>query len=108
MTRGSMTITIFFLQSQRIELDYNGIVEDLFIPNTRTWDVELIQELFIPDDVAHIVSTMSCRYTQEDKLIWHFSPDGNAYRLAIMLTVDDGLEDDVVWKDYGTFKFHRK
>lgn len=79
----------FFLRSSQPMVDQNWIVGDLFIPDTRIWNVQLIQELFITEDVERIMRTMPCQNNHDDRLIWHFSRDGkysvkSTYKLATM------------------------
>lgn len=81
----------------------DATVSDLFIPNTRSWDVGFLNEFFYVDDVNRILRTITSPATTEDKLIWHFNKNGvysvcSAYKLGASLTVDDILEDRVEWE----------
>ena len=64
-------------------------VADLIDQDTTTWNVELIREIFHPDDVKEILS-IPLRADMEDWLAWHFDSKGvfsvkSAYRLGITL-----------------------
>lgn len=68
-------------------------VSDLFMPGTRTWDVEIITDLFAVNDVKEILSIPLNPTSTEDKLIWHYSKNGmysvrSAYILACSITID--------------------
>ncbi|CAN1804672.1 Putative ribonuclease H protein At1g65750 [Linum perenne] len=61
-------------------------VADLWIPGTYTWDVELLEELFNPRDVAAILRVLPAGDGGQDEKIWHFSNNGtysvkSAYKL---------------------------
>ncbi|CAN1814412.1 Putative ribonuclease H protein At1g65750 [Linum perenne] len=52
-------------------------VADLWIPGTRSWDEELLEELFLPEDVAAIMRIMPPVEISSDTRIWRVSMDGN-------------------------------
>ena len=64
------------------------MVQDLFIPRTREWDIELLQELSCPRDVQAIAQTPASTTRGGDQLIWHFTKNGmylvkSGYRLFL-------------------------
>ena len=66
----------------------NLMVQDPFIPRTREWDIELLQELFCPKDVQAIAQTPASATRGGDQLIWHFTKNGmylvkSRYRLSL-------------------------
>ncbi|CAN1272704.1 hypothetical protein LINPERPRIM_LOCUS14692 [Linum perenne] len=68
-------------------------VNDLMILGIPEWDEELLHEVFDARD-ATIVSNLAITcYNKPDKLVWHYSKDGNytvrsVYRLATERVVD--------------------
>ena len=63
------------------------LVHDLRIPGTNEWDAELIQELFLPDDVNSILSLPAGHSNTADRLVWNFEKNGlfsvrSGYRIA--------------------------
>ena len=63
-----------------------GKVCDLFYPNSKLWDPELIQRTFHPWEAEKILKIHVSEVNSEDMLVWPFSPDGDysvktAYRL---------------------------
>ncbi|CAN1816832.1 Putative ribonuclease H protein At1g65750 [Linum perenne] len=50
-------------------------VEELWIPGTRSWDEELLEELFVPQDVEAILRITPSSDNEEDTMIWHVSTD---------------------------------
>ena len=66
----------------------NLMVQDLFIPRTQEWVIELLQELFCPRDVQAIAQTSTSTTKGGDHLIWHFTKNGmysikSGYRLSL-------------------------
>ena len=66
----------------------NLMVQDLFIPRTWEWDIELLQELSCPRDVQAIAQTPNSTTRGGDQLIWHFTKNGMylvklGYRLSL-------------------------
>ncbi|CAN1241903.1 Putative ribonuclease H protein At1g65750 [Linum perenne] len=51
-------------------------VSNLWIPGTRSWDEELLEELFVPEDVEAILRILPLTDNGEDAMIWHVSSDG--------------------------------
>lgn len=45
------------------------LVKDLFIPETYSWNIGLLHDLF-SSETASLISGISIHYLQEDKLIW--------------------------------------
>ena len=59
-------------------------VHDLWIPNCREWDIELLGELFIERDARVVASIPLSSSEHRDSLIWHFDkvPDHLVHYLA--------------------------
>lgn len=79
------------------------VVHDLFIPGTRQWDVELIDEVFNDIDSAKILRTSIAPTPVPDGKIWHFERRGrysvkSAYHLALRLIDDVQVYGDSIWK----------
>ncbi|CAN1789467.1 Putative ribonuclease H protein At1g65750 [Linum perenne] len=89
-------------------------VNDLWIPGTRQWDVELIDELFNVDDATAISNTTLGEGMDVDIPIWHYSKHGNltvssAYRVWSDHFSDMGQYDtdgpwDKLWKVHAPLK----
>lgn len=65
-------------------------INDFFIPGTRQWDTELIQEVFGVEDFERILRTTPTPWVIGDNLIWHFDVKGkytvkSAYYLAMQI-----------------------
>ncbi|CAN1844080.1 Putative ribonuclease H protein At1g65750 [Linum perenne] len=61
-------------------------VGELWIPETREWDEELIESLFSPEEVEAILGTVTVVSNRRDEIIWHYEKKGrysvkSAYRL---------------------------
>ncbi|CAN1332707.1 Putative ribonuclease H protein At1g65750 [Linum perenne] len=61
-------------------------VNDLWIPGTKQWDIELLDELFNDQDAKAISEIPLCNTPGPDTPIWHFSKNGSltvrsAYRI---------------------------
>ena len=61
-------------------------VKDLFIPDTKAWNEELIEQNFLPWEAKRIQSIPVSHYLMEDSLIWPHTTDRsysvkNAYQL---------------------------
>ncbi|CAN1785001.1 Putative ribonuclease H protein At1g65750 [Linum perenne] len=65
-------------------------VNDLWIPGTKEWDIELIEELFNERDATSIVKLPLNEANEQDRPIWSFSKSG-------MLTVSSAYR---VWTDH--------
>ncbi|XP_075650169.1 putative mitochondrial protein AtMg00310 [Castanea sativa] len=52
-------------------------VKDLFIPDTKVWNTELIGQNFLPWEAESIQSIPISHYPMEDLLIWPFTTDGS-------------------------------
>nr|DAD30368.1 TPA_asm: hypothetical protein HUJ06_009219 [Nelumbo nucifera] len=77
----------FKVDSPRVEGLEDIVVSDLWIPGHKEWDVEMIHEIFGPRDASAILNIPLSYASQEDRLIWHFSPNGvysvkSGYRVA--------------------------
>ena len=51
-------------------------VKDLFIPDTKVWNKELIEQNFLPWEAERIQSIPVSHYPMEDLLIWPLTTDG--------------------------------
>ena len=59
---------------------------DLFYPNTKLWDIELLHDLFYPWEVDLIKKIYVSAISNEDVLVWPLSLDGNySVKLAYQL-----------------------
>ncbi|KAK9998718.1 hypothetical protein SO802_018321 [Lithocarpus litseifolius] len=85
------------------------VVQDLFIPGTKTWDSEIIDRLFLPWEAECIKSIPLSDHQHSDLLIWHYTPDGcysvrSAYRfLAVAQSQDQPSSSNIeaskrLWK----------
>ena len=68
---------------------------DLFYPNSKLWDLGLIQQIFHPWEAEKILKIHVSEVSSEDTLVWPLSPDGDysvksAYRL-LATEVTNGL-----------------
>lgn len=68
-------------------------VHSLIIPDTRQWDIPLIQALFQPCDMKEITSIPSQNSAPNDLQIWYFSRNGSytvksSYRLFMDNIID--------------------
>lgn len=62
-------------------------VTDLIDPITSTWHIQMLEDNFWPIDCARILAIPIGAITSVDRLVWHFSKDGNysvrmAYQVA--------------------------
>lgn len=81
---------------------------DRFYPNTKLWDIELLQDLFYPWEVDLIKKIYVSAVSNKDVLVWPLSLNGNysvksAYRLLDTEVVNSfpfssGGECSMVWK----------
>jgi hypothetical protein len=65
-------------------------VNQLFLPGTKTWNVELLRKLFQEHDVEAIMAINVPEQDTEDRVAWHYETNGNfsvksAYRLALSM-----------------------
>ncbi|KAK9983282.1 hypothetical protein SO802_032807 [Lithocarpus litseifolius] len=85
------------------------VVQDLFIPGTKTWDSEIIDRLFLPWEAESIKSIPLSDHQHSDLLIWPHTPDGcfsvrSAYRiLAVAQSRDQPSSSNIeaskrLWK----------
>ncbi|KAL8467664.1 hypothetical protein ACS0TY_031058 [Phlomoides rotata] len=79
------------------------VVNDLIIPGTRLWDVTLIRDVFIDEDVEHILKTPISHIGFVDTYIWHFERNGlysakSGYELADGLALNDVHDRNVGWE----------
>ncbi|CAN1313939.1 Putative ribonuclease H protein At1g65750 [Linum perenne] len=51
-------------------------VRDLFIPGTREWDAELVEELLNEEEAAVVLSTPVVDVGERDTRIWHYTKNG--------------------------------
>lgn len=79
------------------------VVGDLFVPGTREWDIEVINEAFNGEDRASIMRTTPAPPGNVDKQVWHYSSSGlytmkTGYHLAARLV--DGVQgyNETPWK----------
>jgi hypothetical protein len=65
-------------------------VNQLFLPGTKTWNVEHLRQLFHEHDVEAIMGINVPEQDTEDRVAWHYESNGNfsvksAYRLALSM-----------------------
>ena len=61
-----------------LQLDSSLItIKDLFIPHTKIWNKELINQNFLPWEAESIQSILVSFYPMEDLLIWPRTTDGS-------------------------------
>lgn len=64
----------FFISTKPIAGHEDSKVVDLLIPGTRKWDVDLLRETFLAEDVQKILSTpLPPPGFDQDRLIWHYN-----------------------------------
>ena len=100
--------------SPRIDTQINKIC-DLFLPNSKVWNADLINTMFYPWEASLITSTTLGEGEENDTLVWPLTPNGvysvrTAYRLQ-----ENGVSQEnpsssstdaatTVWK--GVWKIH--
>lgn len=62
-------------------------VSDLYMPNSLGWDVQMLEELFVPRDVMEICNLPPRNEEANDRIIWQGNPNGvytikSGYKLA--------------------------
>lgn len=67
----------------------NDLVSSLFYPDTKSWDVERVQQSFSIDDAKAILATRVPQQSVGDRIAWSRSKDG-------LYTVKSGY---VIWHD---------
>ncbi|CAN1794473.1 Putative ribonuclease H protein At1g65750 [Linum perenne] len=89
-------------------------VMDLWIPGTKCWDEELLEDLFIPDDVEAILRLTPTSNNDEDTMIWQVSTDGtysvkSAYKEVMERVFDrEQLKTQGAWKQLWDIKLPPK
>jgi hypothetical protein len=66
---------------------YPATVKDLWIPNQKIWNVDLINSLFTAETAAAIIQTPIINAEGQDTLVWKLTPSGecsskSAYKLC--------------------------
>jgi hypothetical protein len=56
---------------------YPATVKELWLPNQKTWNANLINSLFIPEIANDILQTPILKAAGQDTLIWKQTPAGN-------------------------------
>ncbi|KAL8458018.1 hypothetical protein ACS0TY_035771 [Phlomoides rotata] len=85
--------TNFYIRTPIIEGFEYLVVNDLLIPGTRLWDLPLIQEVFLEEDVDRILKTPVSPIGYLDAYVWHFERNGkysekSGYKLVERLVSD--------------------
>ncbi|KAG8369577.1 hypothetical protein BUALT_Bualt14G0027800 [Buddleja alternifolia] len=57
-------------------LPYNASVASLFDPTTRTWNTQIVRQIFWAPDVDAILSIPLAQHPIDDLLVWHYSKNG--------------------------------
>jgi hypothetical protein len=55
---------------------YPAVVKDLWLPNQKTWNINLISTLFHPQTAQDIISTPIINVSGQDNLCWKLTPTG--------------------------------
>jgi hypothetical protein len=55
---------------------YPAVVKDLWVPNQKTWNIQLVTSLFTPDTANAILQTSIVNTTRQDVLVWKLTPAG--------------------------------
>lgn len=71
-------------------------VQVLIDPISRIWREDAIREVFLEDDAQTILAIPLPRYEMNDKLIWHYTSDGN-------YSVKSGYESALALRRNGCF-----
>ncbi|KAK6141886.1 hypothetical protein DH2020_024364 [Rehmannia glutinosa] len=66
----------FFIRTPQVEGLEDISVNELFIPDTYEWDLNVIEELFDRRDTYQILQIPLCETDEEDQKIWSFSKTG--------------------------------
>ena len=56
---------------------YPATVKDLWVPNQKIWNVDLINSLFTPQTAATIIRTPIINAEGKDTLVWKLTPSGD-------------------------------
>ena len=65
---------------------------DFFYPNTKMWNVELLETLFYPCEVEVIRRIYVSSLCHEDYLMWPWSPDGSySVKSAYQMLANEAL-----------------
>ena len=100
--------------SPRIDAEINKVC-DLFLPNSKVWNVDLIETMFYPWEASMIASTMVSEVEDNDTLVWPLTPDGEYYVWTAYRLQENGVSQEnpspssidatvTVWK--GVWKIH--
>jgi hypothetical protein len=79
--------TTYAIQSPVQVLDPEARISELIDPNTFWWNIPLIKQIFMEEEVEKICSLAICPRTQQDRAIWSGNKNGNfsvrsAYHMA--------------------------
>ncbi|KAF2553406.1 hypothetical protein F2Q68_00036760 [Brassica cretica] len=62
---------------QRNHIDINDhTVNTLFLPGTRQWNVELLAQIMVPEDVVLVKQIVVSSFGGQDLLGWNYTDDG--------------------------------
>lgn len=92
----------FHISSPPVPTFEDMVVNDFFVPGTRSWNREIIEEVFSIEDATRILKTTPSPSGVDDRMIWHFTSNGyytvkSAYHLAIRLLADSWDYPDTDW-----------
>jgi hypothetical protein len=79
---------IYSVQTPCRILSEDATVNELFDPNTGSWNRDLLREIFVEEEAEIIGNLPKSKYRRPDKLIWRASPSGtftvrSAYHLEM-------------------------
>jgi hypothetical protein len=62
---------------QQPHFNYPAMIKDLWIPNSKNWNHDLVNSLFTPQVAASILNTPIIDDVGQDMLVWKLTPTGN-------------------------------
>ena len=65
------------LKIQQPPYAYPAVVKDLWVPNQKTWNVQLVNSLFTPQAADVILKTPIVNAPGQDVLVWKLTPTGD-------------------------------
>ena len=69
----------------------NTMVDSLIDSNNGDWNINLINQIFLPDNATYILSIPLSCHKPQDRMIWAYTPRGrftvnSAYKVALSMT----------------------
>lgn len=83
----------FWIHSPAIPTFEDMVVSDFYVPETWSWNRDLIEKVFLEEDALRIFKTSPSPIGVPNKIIWHFSPKGIysvkiVFHLAMKIILD--------------------